>query len=48
MPKPNIECLNCGEMFYKKPFRIKKDKIHTCSMKCYGEYLLIEIIDALQ
>ena len=39
MPKPNIECLNCGEMFYKKPFRIKKDKIHTCSMKCYGEYL---------
>lgn len=39
MSKPNIKCFNCGEMFYKKPFRLKKEAIHTCSIKCYGEYL---------
>ena len=39
MSKPNIKCLNCGEMFYKKPFRIEKENIHTCSRRCYGEYL---------
>ena len=27
MSKPNIKCLNCGEMFYKKPFRIEKENI---------------------
>lgn len=46
MSKPNIECCNCGEMFYKKPFRIAKETIHTCSRKCYGEYLhKIKIIE---
>ena len=39
MCKPNTRCLNCGEMFYKKPFRLKKENIHTCSRSCYGEYL---------
>ena len=37
MCKPNIKCEVCGEEFYKKPFRIKKDVNHTCSMECLGK-----------
>ena len=37
MCKPNIKCEVCGKEFYKKPFRIKKDVNHTCSMECLGK-----------
>lgn len=34
MPKANIECEVCKKAFYKKPFRIAKEKNHCCSVNC--------------
>lgn len=36
MIKPNIKCEVCGKEFYKKPFRIAKEKNHCCSFECQG------------
>ncbi|MGL5380700.1 HNH endonuclease [Clostridium sp.] len=34
MSKPNIKCEVCGKEFYKKPFRIEKEKNHCCGFEC--------------
>lgn len=33
-----ITCFNCGKNFKITPTRLKKNKVHTCSRKCLGEY----------
>jgi len=35
---PKVKCAYCGEEVYKRPSSIKKNKVTTCSPKCYYSY----------
>lgn len=39
-----INCEVCNQEFYKKPNKIKKDKHHTCSLKCRGQLQRLDLV----
>jgi len=34
-----IKCENCGKLFFREKYRVKKDKLNFCEYSCYNEFL---------